>query len=125
VVSAQVQMAGRGQPQVQFGDGVLTGRVTFQTFCQQGELKAYLEQQLVTDAIPAALGTFYAFKDDALRLRAPALALGWANRGSCVRPRRLEYNSGRTGPVRTSASGQPQRARACLAAHCRRDAASR
>jgi DNA phosphorothioation-associated putative methyltransferase len=52
---------------VEFGDGVLTGRGTFQKFYGQGELKAYLEEQLGTEAIPAALGTFYLFKDETAR----------------------------------------------------------
>lgn len=42
-VSAQVLIAGRGQAQAEFGDGVLTGRGTFQKFYLQSELKAYLE----------------------------------------------------------------------------------
>jgi DNA phosphorothioation-associated putative methyltransferase len=65
VVAAQVQVPGRGQAQVEFGDGVLTGRGTFQKFYQQGELKTYLEEQLGAEAIPAALGVFYVFKDEA------------------------------------------------------------
>jgi DNA phosphorothioation-associated putative methyltransferase len=67
VASAQVRVAGRGRDQVEFGDGMLTGRGTFQKFYEQGELKAYLEEQLGADAIPAALGVFYLFKDEALK----------------------------------------------------------
>jgi len=67
VVAAQVQLPGRGQGQVEFGDGVLTGRGTFQKFYQQGELQAYLETQLGTEAVAAALGVFYVFRDEALR----------------------------------------------------------
>jgi DNA phosphorothioation-associated putative methyltransferase len=66
-VSAQVLMAGCGKESVEFGDGVLTGRGTFQKFFDQGELKAYLEAQLETEAIPAGIGTFYLFKDEARR----------------------------------------------------------
>jgi DNA phosphorothioation-associated putative methyltransferase len=66
-VSAQVQMAGRGKETVAFGDGVLTGLGTFQKFFEQTELKAYLEAQLQVEAIPAGIGTFYLFKDDACR----------------------------------------------------------
>jgi len=66
-VSAQVLMAGRGKEPVEFGDGVLTGRGTFQKFFEQSELKAYLEVQLETEAIPAGIGTFYLFKDEARR----------------------------------------------------------
>ena len=67
VVSAQVLLAGRGKNPVEFGDGVLTGRGTFQKFFEQAELKAYLEEQLQTEAIPAGIGTFYLFKDEAAR----------------------------------------------------------
>jgi DNA phosphorothioation-associated putative methyltransferase len=66
-VSAQVLMAGRGKEPVEFGDGVLTARGTFQKFFEQNELKAYLEAQLETEAIPAGIGTFYLFKDEARR----------------------------------------------------------
>jgi DNA phosphorothioation-associated putative methyltransferase len=66
-VSAQVLLAGRGKAPVEFGDGVLTGRGTFQKFFEQSELKAYLEAQLETEAVPAGIGTFYLFKEDACR----------------------------------------------------------
>ena len=46
---------------------MLTGRGTFQKFYQQDELKSYLEEQLGTDALPAAPGVFYAFKDESRR----------------------------------------------------------
>src|SRR5262249_45223258 len=49
-VSAQVLVAGRGKEQVEFGDGVLTGRRTFQKFFEQNELKTYLETHLETEA---------------------------------------------------------------------------
>jgi DNA phosphorothioation-associated putative methyltransferase len=67
VVAAQVHVAGRGHAQVEFGDGVLTGRGTFQKFYSQGELKAFLEAELGTEAVPAEIGVFYVFKDEALR----------------------------------------------------------
>jgi DNA phosphorothioation-associated putative methyltransferase len=52
---------------VEYGDGVLTGRGTFQKFYEQTELKTYLEAQLETEAVPAGIGTFYLFKDEARR----------------------------------------------------------
>src|SRR5205823_5946966 len=67
VASAQVLMAGRGKDPVEFGDGVLTGRGTFQKFYDQGELRSYLEEQLGAEALPAAPGVFYLFKDEAAR----------------------------------------------------------
>jgi DNA phosphorothioation-associated putative methyltransferase len=66
-VSAQVLVAGRGKEPIEFGDGVLTGRGTCQKFFEQAELRAYLEAQLETEAVPAGIGTFYLFKDDARR----------------------------------------------------------
>jgi DNA phosphorothioation-associated putative methyltransferase len=64
VVSAQVLVNGRGKSPVEFGDGVITGRGTFQKFYAQGELRAYLEEQLQIEPIPAAVGVFYLFKDE-------------------------------------------------------------
>lgn len=72
VVSAQVLLAGRGKNPVELGDGVRTGRGTFQKFYEQDELKAYLEAQLETEAIPAGIGTFYLFKDEARRQQGKA-----------------------------------------------------
>jgi DNA phosphorothioation-associated putative methyltransferase len=67
IVAAQVKEAGRGQSQVPFGDGVLTGRGTFQKFFGQGELKSYLEAELQAEAVPVSLGIFYVFKDETLQ----------------------------------------------------------
>jgi DNA phosphorothioation-associated putative methyltransferase len=66
-VSAQVLLSGRGTEPVEFGDGVVTCRGTFQKFFEQSELKSYLEEQLQTEAIPAGIGTFYLFKDETRR----------------------------------------------------------
>ena len=65
IVSAQVLVPGRGQAQVEFGDGILTGRGTFQKFFGQVELKSYIEAVLEAEAIPAEIGVFYVFKDEA------------------------------------------------------------
>jgi DNA phosphorothioation-associated putative methyltransferase len=67
VVAALVKEADRGQSQSPFGDGVLTRLGTFQKFFGQGELRAFLETELQTDAIPASLGIFYVFKDETLQ----------------------------------------------------------
>ncbi len=67
VVAALVKEDGRGQSQLPFGDGVLTGRGTFQKFFGHGELKAFLESELQAEAIPASLGIFYVFKDETLQ----------------------------------------------------------
>ncbi len=64
IVSAQVLVKGRGQAQVEFGDGILTGRGTFQKFFGQVELKSYIESELDAEAMPAEIGVFYVFKDE-------------------------------------------------------------
>jgi len=66
VVSAQVVMSGRGKSPIEFGDGFLTGRGTFQKLFEQGELKSYLEDALRAEAVPAGVGVFYLFKDESL-----------------------------------------------------------
>ena len=67
VASAQVHLSGRGKSMVEFGDGLLTTRGTFQKFFEQPELKSYIETVLGTEAIPAEIGIFYVFKDEARR----------------------------------------------------------
>lgn len=88
VVAAQVQLDGRGRARVEFGDGVLTGRGTFQKFYTQDELRAYLEAQLRCEATPAALGVFYVFRDEAARQA--FLAGRWRRRAAPPRPRLAE-----------------------------------
>jgi DNA phosphorothioation-associated putative methyltransferase len=63
----QIHVEARGQEQVVFGDGVLTGAGTFQKYFTQAELKAYLEDALQTEAIPAEPGIFYLFRDEEAR----------------------------------------------------------
>ncbi|WP_432740333.1 DNA phosphorothioation-associated putative methyltransferase [Methylobacter sp. G7] len=62
VVSAMLlnQNTFKGQT---FNDGVITQRNTFQKYFSQTELKDYLSDSLETDAIPAAPGIFFIFKD--------------------------------------------------------------
>ena len=64
VVAARVQVNGRGKQHVEFGDGIITRIGTFQKFYTQAELREYIESILGTDALPAAIGIFYVFKDD-------------------------------------------------------------
>ena len=61
------EQVGRGQERVAYGDGILTCRGTFQKFYEQGELRTFIEEHLGTEAVAAALGVFYVFKDEALR----------------------------------------------------------
>lgn len=67
VVAARVQFAAPDAPQKEFADGVLTSRGTFQKYYNQHELRAYLESELGGDAIPAAPGVFYVFKDESAK----------------------------------------------------------
>ena len=46
-----------------YKDGVITSRNTFQKYYAQSEIKAYIERSLQEDAIAAAPGIFYIFKD--------------------------------------------------------------
>ena len=67
VVAAQVELAARDKEQNEFADGVLTSRGTFQKYYNQHELREYLESELGGDAIPAAPGVFYVFKDESAK----------------------------------------------------------
>jgi len=67
IVAVQVKESAQRQSQTIFGDGILTGRGTFQKFFGQAELKTILETELHTEAIPASLGIFYVFKDETLQ----------------------------------------------------------
>lgn len=46
-----------------YKDGVITSRNTFQKYYAQSEIKAYIEHSLQEDAIAAAPGIFYIFRD--------------------------------------------------------------
>jgi DNA phosphorothioation-associated putative methyltransferase len=61
-VAAQIEFAAPNKEQTVFNDGVLTSRQTFQKYYTQNELRAFLENETGTDAIPAAPGVFYVFK---------------------------------------------------------------
>jgi DNA phosphorothioation-associated putative methyltransferase len=67
VVSALVNVKGWGQSVVPFGDGIITRIGTFQKEFSQSELRAYIESTLNADALPAALGVYYVFKDEQLQ----------------------------------------------------------
>lgn len=66
VVSAQVKFAASDEHS-EYSDGVLTSRGTFQRYYTQQELRGYLEAELGSDAIPAAPGVFYVFKDESAK----------------------------------------------------------
>jgi DNA phosphorothioation-associated putative methyltransferase len=67
VVAARILVGGWGKAEVANGDGILTQIGTFQKFYTQTELREYLETTLGTDALPAAPGVFYVFRDETLR----------------------------------------------------------
>jgi DNA phosphorothioation-associated putative methyltransferase len=69
VVAAQIKVNGRGESQVEFGDGCLTRIGTFQKYYTQSELREYLQAELEMIAVPAAPGVFYVFRDEALMQR--------------------------------------------------------
>ncbi len=64
IVSAQVLIA-QGNSQIAYGDGVVTSRNTFQKYYDQEELKLYIDQVLGVDSVPAALGIYFVFRDEA------------------------------------------------------------
>lgn len=69
VVAARIAVGGRGNSEVEYNDGVLTRLGTFQKYFSQAELRAYLESQLGVEAVPAAPGVFYLFRDEELLAR--------------------------------------------------------
>jgi len=68
VVSAMLssQESIKGTP---YGDGVLTGRNTFQKYYSQDELRIYINEVLQETPIPVGPGIFYVFKDKAAEQR--------------------------------------------------------
>lgn len=88
VVSAQVQVYAHGNSAVPYGDGVVTARGTFQKFFDQGELKAYIEEQLGTEAVPAEPGIYYVFRDP--HAREQFVASRFRRRIAAPRKRRSE-----------------------------------
>jgi DNA phosphorothioation-associated putative methyltransferase len=65
VVSALINRTVDESQAIQFGDGVLTKRNTFQKYFDQRELQQLIEDALETTATPVALGIFYVFRDPA------------------------------------------------------------
>lgn len=66
-VAARISVDGEGDGEFEFGDGVITRIQTFQKYFTQTELRMYIEQTLEAEAVPAAPGVFYVFKDPGLR----------------------------------------------------------
>jgi DNA phosphorothioation-associated putative methyltransferase len=53
----------------QYGDGVVTRLGTFQKLYGQSELREYIQAVLQAEALPAAPGVFYVFRDQQLSQR--------------------------------------------------------
>lgn len=68
-IAARILVGGRGKSEVEYSDGILTRIGTFQKFFTQAELREYIETELGQEAVPAALGVFYVFRDEELRQR--------------------------------------------------------
>ncbi len=66
VIAAQVLIDDRHRGIVVYGDGIITSRNTFQKYYHQEELKIYIDRVLNVDSIPAGLGIYFAFKDEAI-----------------------------------------------------------
>lgn len=64
IVAAQVLVEDRVRGLIAYEDGIITRRNTFQKNYEQEELKAYIDQVLGVDAIPAALGIYFIFRDE-------------------------------------------------------------
>lgn len=69
VVSAQLDVAAPDKSLPEYADGIVTSRNTFQKYYTQTELRAYIEATLLADAVPAAPGVFYVFRDESVRQR--------------------------------------------------------
>ena len=66
IVAAQVVMDNVTSEQIAYGDGVVTSRNTFQKYYDQQELKNYIDETLNVDAVPAALGVYFVFRNESL-----------------------------------------------------------
>ena len=69
VVSARLSLDARGlQGFREFEDGCLTSRSTFQKFFEQQELRNWIDSTLGVQAVAAAPGVFYIFRDEKERV---------------------------------------------------------
>lgn len=64
IVAAQVAIDST-EGCLSYGDGIITRNNTFQKYYEQEELKAYIDGVLEVDAVPAALGIYLVFRDEA------------------------------------------------------------
>lgn len=70
IVSARLTMDARSLGESEeFSDGLLTSLATFQKFFDQQELRHWIDQTLGAQAVPAAPGVFYVFREEQARTR--------------------------------------------------------
>lgn len=65
VVAARLEHEARDLRGLQFEDGILTHRGTFQRFYSQEELRSFIDATLGVRSVAAAPGVFYVFRDEA------------------------------------------------------------
>lgn len=65
VVAARLEHEAREVRGLQYEDGILTHRGTFQRFFSQDELRTFIDQTLGVRSVAAAPGVFYVFRDEA------------------------------------------------------------
>jgi DNA phosphorothioation-associated putative methyltransferase len=65
IVAAQVLIGEPGKGHLAYNDGLITNRNTFQSYYEQHELKIYIDSVLGTDAVPAGLGVYFVFRNEA------------------------------------------------------------
>ncbi|RMB01959.1 DNA phosphorothioation-associated putative methyltransferase [Eilatimonas milleporae] len=68
VVSARLTLEAKAlRERTDYEDGCLTSRGTFQKFFEQQELRQWIDRTLEANAVPAAPGVFYVFRDEQAR----------------------------------------------------------
>lgn len=66
-VAARVVMGESSGRELAYGDGLVTSIGTFQKYYTQAELREYIEETTGEEALPAAPGVFYVFRDEKLK----------------------------------------------------------
>ena len=84
IVSARLTLDGRALRDSEvFADGFLTGQGTFQKFFEQQELRTWIDHTLQVNAVPAAPGIFYVFREE--QTRSSFIATRYRRRSSTPR----------------------------------------
>jgi DNA phosphorothioation-associated putative methyltransferase len=98
VVAAQLSYQVRVSAGETYADGIVTRRNTFQKYFSQDELRGFIEETLGDEAIPAAPGIFYVFRNAEAR---QAFLLRKVARRRTAVPRRIISIEERLAPHRT------------------------